>query len=70
MDKGNAALPDSSKNDAVMALVSLGYSHSDAVSAVNKAAVTAVSYTHLDVYKRQIIKYQCRALLHTGTGFR
>ena len=40
MDKGNAALPDSSKNDAVMALVSLGYSHSDAVSAVNKAAVT------------------------------
>lgn len=38
--KDTAALSDSSKNDVVMALVSLGYSHSDAVSAVNKADIT------------------------------
>ena len=62
------------KNEAIEALVALGYSSSEALKALNGIEITddtdvedilkaalknmafmSVSYTHLDVYKRQVI---------------
>ena len=40
-------------NELIKKLVYMGYERSESVEGVGQFAVRAVSYTHLDVYKRQ-----------------